>query len=131
MQEKLGPVAGQYADQTRAAYVLHMLDEFIHHGAEVALLRDMWRWQQTTIADDGLVDRVIRGDAGVLDALRDPAARDKAAREHPDVVGVAAVSPIGEPVRDENATSALLGKLTVWRSVSVPASKPGFVPVSS
>ena len=37
----------EYADRTRAAYVLHMLDEFIHHGAEIALLRDLWRWQHT------------------------------------------------------------------------------------
>ena len=42
----------EYADRTRAAYVLHMLDEFIHHGAEIALLRDLWRWQNTTVADD-------------------------------------------------------------------------------
>lgn len=41
----LGPVAGFFADRTRAAYVLHMLDEFIHHGAEIALLRDLCRTQ--------------------------------------------------------------------------------------
>jgi hypothetical protein len=64
----VGPVAGpEYAESTRASYVLHMLDEFIHHGAEIALLRDLWRWQQTPIADDPLVERVIRGDASVLD----------------------------------------------------------------
>jgi hypothetical protein len=43
--ESIGPVAGRWADHTRAAYVLHMLDEFIHHGAEIALLRDLWRAQ--------------------------------------------------------------------------------------
>ena len=48
--ELVGPVGGGYADRTRAAYVLHMLDEFIHHGAEIALLRDLWRWQNTTVA---------------------------------------------------------------------------------
>jgi hypothetical protein len=65
-------VAGpDYADRTRAAYVLHMLDEFIHHGAEIALLRDLWRWQRTTIADDPRVERVIRGDPTVLDELGD------------------------------------------------------------
>src|SRR5205807_542475 len=68
MQEKIGPVARQYADKTRAAYVLHMLDEFIHHGAEVGVLRDLWRWQHGMVTDDVLVDRVIRGGAGVLGA---------------------------------------------------------------
>jgi len=74
----VGPVAGpQYADRTRAAYVLHMLDEFIHHGAEISLLRDLWRWQNTTIADDPHVERVVRGDSSVLDdasALQNPTA---------------------------------------------------------
>lgn len=69
--ERIGPVAGEYAERTRAAYVLHMLDEFIHHGAEIALLRDLWRWQHTTVADDPLVERVIRGDPSVLDELGD------------------------------------------------------------
>lgn len=41
----IGPVAGRWADHTRAAYVLHMLDEYIHHGAELATLRDLWRAQ--------------------------------------------------------------------------------------
>ena len=34
----MGPVAGRYAESTRAAFVLHMLDEHIHHAAEAALL---------------------------------------------------------------------------------------------
>lgn len=68
LNEPVGTVAGpQYADRTRAAYILHMLDEFIHHGAEIALLRDLWRWQNTTVADDPRVERVIRGDSSVLD----------------------------------------------------------------
>jgi hypothetical protein len=43
LAEKLGPVAGEFADADKAAFVLHMLDEFVHHGAEIALLRDLWR----------------------------------------------------------------------------------------
>ncbi len=39
----MGPVAGPYADSTRAAFVLHELDELIHHAAEVAAMRDMYR----------------------------------------------------------------------------------------
>ena len=69
LAEPIGPVAGpEYADRTRAAYVLHMLDEFIHHGAEIALLRDLWRWQHP-VADDPIREAIIRGDASVLDSL--------------------------------------------------------------
>jgi DinB superfamily/Ankyrin repeat len=72
LAEAVGPVARPaYADRTRAAYVLHMLDEFIHHGAEISLLRDLWRWQRTTVSDDAQVERVIRGDLTVLDAFDD------------------------------------------------------------
>jgi len=72
LAEPIGRVAGpEYADRSRAAYVLHMLDEYVHHGAEIALLRDLWRWQNTTVAEDPLVERIIRGDASVLDDLGD------------------------------------------------------------
>jgi hypothetical protein len=66
----IGPVAGpQYADSTRAAYVLHMLDEFIHHGAEIALLRDLWRWQHPVAGVDAVTDKVMRGDRSAVDDL--------------------------------------------------------------
>jgi hypothetical protein len=66
LSQSIGPLAGpMLGDETRAAYVLHMLDEFIHHGAEIALLRDLWRWQHP-VARDPLVERVVRGDATVL-----------------------------------------------------------------
>jgi hypothetical protein len=76
--ETIGAVAGpEYATRTRAAYVLHMLDEFVHHGAEVGLLRDLWRWQNTSVADDPRVERVVRGDEGVLDEYAvEPASAD-------------------------------------------------------
>jgi hypothetical protein len=38
----VGPAGGPYADSTRRAFVLHVLDELIHHGAEVGLVRDLW-----------------------------------------------------------------------------------------
>jgi hypothetical protein len=41
LAEPVGPVAGPYADSTRRAFVLHVLDELIHHGGEVALVRDL------------------------------------------------------------------------------------------
>jgi hypothetical protein len=71
LEQKVGPVGGPYAERTRAMYVLHMLDEFIHHGAEIALLRDLWRWQRT-VSDDPVAEQVIRGDPAVLDGI-DPA----------------------------------------------------------
>lgn len=63
--ELVGSVGGSYADRTRTAYVLHMLDEFAHHGAEVALLRDLWRWQHR-IDQDPDRERGMRGDLGVV-----------------------------------------------------------------
>lgn len=61
----IGPVGGEYADGARAGYVLHMLDEFIHHGAEISMLRDLYRWQRP-ISDDPLTERAIRGDDSLL-----------------------------------------------------------------
>jgi hypothetical protein len=42
LPDAIGPVGGPYADSTKRALVLHVLDELIHHGAEVALVRDLW-----------------------------------------------------------------------------------------
>jgi hypothetical protein len=39
----IGRVGGPFATSTRLAFVLHELDELIHHAAEVALLRDVYR----------------------------------------------------------------------------------------
>lgn len=41
----LGEVAGPFAPEPAVALVLHVLDEFIHHAAEVALLRDLYAAQ--------------------------------------------------------------------------------------
>ena len=57
--ELIGPIGGTFADRTRVAYVLHMLDEFVHHGAEVALLRDLWRWQQPVGPNSALQARCV------------------------------------------------------------------------
>jgi hypothetical protein len=43
MWRKLGPDFGPYADETYAALLLHAQDEISHHGAEIALLRDLYR----------------------------------------------------------------------------------------
>jgi DinB superfamily len=41
--ESIGPVGGPFAEDTRVAWVMHILDELIHHAAEVGLLRDLYR----------------------------------------------------------------------------------------
>ena len=39
----LGPSAGPYAQDSHQALVLHALDEVIHHGAEIGVVRDLYR----------------------------------------------------------------------------------------
>jgi hypothetical protein len=39
----LGPIAAEYADSSKAALVLHHLDEQIHHAAEIGVLRDLYQ----------------------------------------------------------------------------------------
>jgi hypothetical protein len=38
-----GPAEGPFSESTLAALVLHINKEVIHHGAEIALLRDLYR----------------------------------------------------------------------------------------
>jgi len=45
--EPLGPIAGPYAEDDKASLVLHQLDEQIHHGAELGVLRDLYRHSRT------------------------------------------------------------------------------------
>jgi hypothetical protein len=45
----LGLVAGPYAEDDKASLVLHQLDEQIHHGAELAVLRDLYRHIRTPV----------------------------------------------------------------------------------
>lgn len=42
MWRPLGPAWGSYADYPWVSLALHALDELSHHGAEVALLRDLY-----------------------------------------------------------------------------------------
>lgn len=68
--EVIGPIGGGYADRARSAYVLHMLDEFIHHGAEISLLRDLWRWQHP-LGVEANVERAMRGDLALVHVVDD------------------------------------------------------------
>ncbi|HXQ19546.1 MAG TPA: DinB family protein [Acidimicrobiales bacterium] len=38
----LGPAWGPYAESNTLDLALHVLDELVHHGAEIALLRDLY-----------------------------------------------------------------------------------------
>jgi DinB superfamily len=42
LSQPLGPIAGPYGESDKASFVMHQIDEMIHHGAEVALLRDLF-----------------------------------------------------------------------------------------
>jgi DinB superfamily len=46
MNRELGPAFGPYATSNHADLLLHVADEVIHHGAEVALLRDLFAAQR-------------------------------------------------------------------------------------
>ncbi len=43
MWAPIGPTAGPYASSSRLGFGIHIVDEFIHHAAEVALMRDLYR----------------------------------------------------------------------------------------
>ncbi len=43
LDAEVGAVGGPYGHTTRRSFVLHELDEFIHHSAEVGVLRDLYR----------------------------------------------------------------------------------------
>jgi hypothetical protein len=43
LDRPMGEIAGPYADNDRTSFALHILDELIHHGAEVGTVRDFYR----------------------------------------------------------------------------------------
>ena len=43
LRAPLGPKGASFADEPMAALIVHINREFIHHGAEIALLRDLYR----------------------------------------------------------------------------------------
>lgn len=48
MWRAIGPAWGPYAEETHAALLLHLFDELSHHGAEISLLRDLYRNRKLT-----------------------------------------------------------------------------------
>ena len=45
LRRPCGPAEGPWADSPMATLVLHINREVLHHGAEIALLRDLYRWR--------------------------------------------------------------------------------------
>jgi hypothetical protein len=41
----IGPAEGPFAEEPMAALIVHINREALHHGAEIALLRDLYRWK--------------------------------------------------------------------------------------
>jgi hypothetical protein len=76
LTQPMGEIAEYYAKDTRAAFILHELDELIHHGSEIAAMRDVYR---ATRQADPFVEACLQGDrAAVADLLgRDPSLRTR------------------------------------------------------
>jgi hypothetical protein len=87
--EKVGSVGRNFADRTRVQFVLHILDEAIHHGAEIGVLRDLYRAQR---AEDPVLTALLRGEHV------DPAALEDARAKHPDLTLVAAATARWEAI---------------------------------
>lgn len=94
LDERIGAIGGQYAESDRTGFVLHMLDEFVHHGAELGVLRDLYRSQREAEIQDPLMRALLSGDAdAVADAAEhDPAAIDRVREANPRLVLTAAES---------------------------------------
>lgn len=87
----LGPRGDHHADQSWGALVLHINREVMAHGAEVSLLRDLYRAQQDQ--GDPLVGAARRNDAAAVASLIDEGAEvpavllsEEAGLRHWDVV---------------------------------------------
>lgn len=87
--QKQGEIAYPYHEETSAAFVLHILDELIHHGAEVGVLRDLYRAQN---AHDPFVEACFAGDRAAIEELRrsDPSIVERALKEQPELMRTAA-----------------------------------------
>ncbi len=104
---------GPWADSDRGAFVLHMIDELIHHGAEIALLRDLYR---ATQPPNPAIEVLFAGERAEINKL-EAALIDRARSEHPDLLlraaairNTAAIEILAElrfPITLPNGTSAL------------------------
>ncbi|WP_273487699.1 ankyrin repeat domain-containing protein [Ancrocorticia populi] len=84
--QPLGPIGGPYAEESLAALGMHLNREMMAHGAEICLLRDLYRvrsWES-----EPLVGACYAGNAGEVSArLRDNADHVRAlANAHPSLL---------------------------------------------
>jgi hypothetical protein len=61
----LGAAAGPYAEDDKASLVLHQLDEQIHHGAELGVLRDLYAARSRRLKEEERCERTGTDPAGV------------------------------------------------------------------
>jgi hypothetical protein len=94
LAEKVGPVGGPYAESSRAAFVLHQLDELIHHGAEIGTMRDLYR---ATRPVEPFLDACRRADRAAAQEMlaTDPTLRER----HPALVAELAAAQRWPAVR--------------------------------
>jgi hypothetical protein len=90
--DTMGPIAGPYADSSRESFILHELDELIHHGAEVGTVRDLFR---ATRPQDPFVAACLRNDVEGVEAQLTGDVR----ATHPAMVGQAAAAGAWDVVR--------------------------------
>lgn len=86
LRQRLGPKGQAFAEFTMAALVLHLNRETMAHGAELCLLRDLYRAER--LREDPLVAAAFDGDAQALHAVLsgDPAAVRRAEATRPELV---------------------------------------------
>jgi hypothetical protein len=95
--EAMGPIAGPWEGGQKLGYVLHMLDEFIHHSAEIALLRDLYRAQAPA---NPVVDALLTGELGKVEEALEacPQGIERAQAERADLLLQAAAQARWEAV---------------------------------
>lgn len=115
LTETLGSIAGPWQHDDRGSFVLHMLDELIHHAAEIGVLRDLYR---AKLPPNPIIDLLLAGDREAVAAAPDREALvDRARSEHADLLVQAAAQqrwpavPLlmdrGFPLAMPDGTSAL------------------------
>lgn len=86
LRRPIGPKGVAYAEDSMAALVLHINREVMAHGAEICLLRDLYRAYR--LAEEPLVAAGLRGDGAALARLvaDDPDAVEQARSGRPQLV---------------------------------------------
>jgi len=93
LDQPLGAIGGPYADHNGTDFALHILDELIHHGAEVGTVLDVYRGQHS---EDPVVAALLQGDPSADEI-------ELARRQRPALVAESAAA------RRWDAVPALLG----------------------